>query len=324
MKSTNGDVKSLIALSVGALGVVFGDIGTSPLYAVKEIVHHLGEAGRSSAEVLGFTSLILWSLTIVIAIKYILLVLSADNDGEGGVFALYALISKIRGKGKLITSTLILLLLAVGMLFGDGIITPAISVISAIEGLAVITTNFEPFIVPITIGILTCLFLIQSKGTHSIGKVFGPIIAIWFISLGAIGLTHMVSHPEILLAFNPVYAIRFLFSHELHIILAVLGSVMLVITGGEALYADMGHFGALPIKLSWFTLTFPALILNYLGQGAFLLSDKALVQHNVFYSMVPSWGVTPMVILATAATIIASQALITGAFSLATQSFAQT
>lgn len=309
--------KSTAMLSLTALGVVYGDIGTSPLYAIKEIYHHLGAEGRSSENVLGYISLVIWSLSLVIAIKYIIFVLRADNKGEGGVFALFALLNKYKGKSIAIAS--FLLLLSVGFLFGDGIITPAISVISAVEGLSVITSAFDAFIVPITIIILIGLFMIQKKGTSVIGIFFGPIIAIWFLSLSVLGITQIVQHPEILFALNPYHAMHFMIYQDLKIMMLVLGSVILVITGGEALYADMGHFGKKPIRLSWFTLVFPALILNYLGQGAFLLSNQPIIRNHVFYSMVPNWALIPMVILSTLATIIASQALITGAFSLATQ-----
>lgn len=308
--------KSLI-LSITALGVVYGDIGTSPLYAIKEINKHLGANGRSLENVLGYISLVIWTLIIIVTIKYIILVLRADNDGEGGVFALFTLIS--RAKGKEVVFVSFLLLLSVGFLLGDGIITPAISVISAVEGLGILTTAFESFIVPITIIILVLLFLIQGKGTAKIGILFGPIIALWFFSISILGLQQIFSNPEILMALNPIQAFRFILNHDLRLLFLVLGSVILAITGGEALYADMGHFGKKPIRLSWLFLVFPALALNYLGQGAFLLSDKPLINHNVFYSMVPAWGLVPMVILATASTIIASQALITGAFSLVAQ-----
>lgn len=309
--------KKSIVLSIATLGVVYGDIGTSPLYAIKEINNHLGANGRSPENVLGYISLVIWTLIIVIAVKYIILVLRADNEGEGGVFALFALLSRLKIKGIVFAS--FLLLLSVGFLLGDGMITPAISVISAIEGLGIITTAFSPYIVPITVTILLILFLIQKKGTAKIGIIFGPIIAVWFISLTLLGIAQIINQPEIFLALSPLPAIRFILSNNFRLLLLVLGSVILVITGGEALYADMGHFGKKSIRLSWFGLVFPALVINYLGQGAFLLSRQPLINHNIFYSMVPAWGLIPMVILATLATIIASQALITGAFSLITQ-----
>jgi len=304
-------------MSIATLGVVYGDIGTSPLYAIKEINNHLGAGGRSPENVLGYISLVIWTLIIIITIKYIILVLRADNEGEGGVFALFALLSRLKVKGIVFAS--FLLLLSVGFLLGDGMITPAISVISAIEGLGIITTAFNPFIVPITVVILSMLFLIQKKGTAKIGIMFGPIIIVWFFSLILLGITQIINQPEIFLALSPLPAIRFILNNDFRLLLLVLGSVILVITGGEALYADMGHFGKKSIRLSWFGLVFPALVINYLGQGAFLLSSQPLINRNIFYSMVPAWGLIPMVILATLATIIASQALITGAFSLITQ-----
>ena len=322
MQSNKPSTSKTLLLALSALGIVFGDIGTSPLYAVKEIVFHLGSAGREPTNVFGFTSIVLWALIIIISLKYVVLVLRADNHGEGGVFALYALLQKVGDDGKILKIVSLFLLLGVGMLFGDGIITPAISVISAVEGLAVITTKFDPFIIPITVGILTSLFMIQGRGTHSIGRIFGPIIALWFLSISLLGLPHIIANPQIFLAFNPQFALNFLLNTDPHTIFLVLGSVMLVVTGGEALYADMGHFSRLPIRISWFSIAFPALLLNYLGQGAFLLGSEPIVNHNIFFSMAPSWAVGPLVLFATAATIIASQALITGAFSLAIQGIA--
>lgn len=308
---------NLWMLALGALGVVYGDIGTSPLYAIKEIFFSHAHIEINRVDVLGSISLVFWALTIIVSFKYVIMVLRADNDGEGGVFALYSLLQKYRNKFSLLISGL--LVFAAGLLFGDGIITPAISVVSAVEGLGVVTSSFEPFIIPITIGILTGLFAIQSGGTAKIGKLFGPVVLIWFAALAGIGLFHTMHNPEILAAFNPIYIIEFLRNQELHQIMAVLGSVMLVVTGGEAMYADMGHFGRKPIRISWYAITYPALVLNYLGQGAYLLSGQPVINGNLFFSLVPSWGLIPMVILATMATIIASQALITGAFSLATQ-----
>ncbi len=315
-KSSGSNVSKLLFLSIGALGVVYGDIGTSPLYAINEIYHHLKDH-ITKTDVLGFTSTVLWALTIIVSFKYVVYVLRADNDGEGGVFALYSLLKKSSGKAKTIIASL--LILAAGLLFGDGIITPAISVVSAVEGLKVITEACNPYIVPITIAILTGLFFIQSSGTSKIGKLFGPIVSVWFIAISILGIRQILLHPSILQAFNPVYAYMFLTSRDLHTILLVLGSVMLVVTGGEAMYADMGHFGRGPIRLSWFALVYPALLLNYLGQGAYVLSGNEIIGHNIFYSMVPKTFLIPMVILATLATIIASQALISGAFSLITQ-----
>lgn len=311
---------NLIKMSLGALGVVYGDIGTSPLYAINEIFFGKANIVHNLQNILGGISLVVWSLTIIVAFKYVIFVLRADNDGEGGVFALYGLLSKKRFRlGAIITT---LLIFAAGLLYGDGIITPAISVISAVEGLKVVTVAFEPFIIPITIIILTALFLVQNKGTHKIGSVFGPIIIIWFLSIAGLGLSQIIKHSQILASFNPIYAVKFLLNHSIKENLLVLGSVMLVFTGGEAMYADMGHFGRKPIRLSWFSLVYPSLLLNYLGQGAYLISGNKIIFGNIFYSLVPSVFLIPMVILATMATVIASQALISGAFSLTTQAMA--
>ena len=312
--------KPLFFLSLTALGVVYGDIGTSPLYAINEIFFGHGEMAIAPSTILGAISLVFWALTLVVTCKYIIFVLRADNDGEGGVFALSALLNQINtNRLALITVISSLLIFAAGLLFGDGIITPAISVISAVEGLKVATPFFEPYIVPITLVILTGLFLIQSKGTTKVGAIFGPIIIIWFLTIAGLGLIQILHTPVILYALHPFYALNFLTSQSLYRTLLVLGSVMLVITGGEAMYADMGHFGRTPIRISWFSLVYPALLLNYFGQGAFLLSGQAVRQGNIFYSLVPPFLLYPMVILATLATIIASQALISGAFSIATQ-----
>ena len=311
---------NLLHMALGALGVVYGDIGTSPLYSINEIFFGHAELIRNTANIFGTISLVLWSLTIIVALKYIIFVLKADNDGEGGVFALYGLLSKKKFASKVLITTL--LIFASGLLYGDGIITPAISVISAVEGLKVVTVAFEPFIIPITLVILTVLFMIQSKGTKKIGSVFGPIIVIWFFSIASLGLLQIIKYPQILQAFNPMYAIQFFLNHSIKENLLVLGSVMLVFTGGEAMYADMGHFGPKPIRLSWYGLVYPALLLNYLGQGAYLLSGNKIIFGNIFYSLVPTLFLIPMVILATMATVIASQALISGAFSLTTQAMA--
>lgn len=306
----------ILLLALGALGVVYGDIGTSPLYAVNEIFFGHALPHYTHADILGAISLVFWALTLVVAIKYVFFVLRADSDGEGGVFALYNLISNLPKSNVAITG---LLIIAAGLLYGDGMITPAISVISAVEGLKMITRSFEPYIVPITIVILTGLFSIQNKGTAKVGAIFGPIMMLWFIAIGGIGLFWTFANPAILAIVNPLHAITFLLTHEFHTILLTLGSVMLVITGGEAMYADMGHFGRLPIRIGWYAVAYPALIANYLGQGAYLLSGKAVLESNVFYSMVPAPLLLPMVILATIATVIASQALISGAFSLTMQ-----
>lgn len=307
---------SLAGLAIAALGIVYGDIGTSPLYAVNQIFFHSGLAPEQR-DVLGGISLVIWTLTIIVAVKYALLVLRAQNDGEGGVFALYGLLHpyKRRGTRLLLWS----LMLGAGLLFGDGIITPAISVLSAVEGLAVATPAFSGAVVPITVALLTLLFALQYRGTAGIGAVFGPILLVWFVVIAILGASEVQHHPEILAAFNPLLGLRFLGQAGLMDTLLVLGALMLVVTGGEAMYADLGHFGARPIRLSWFLVVYPALLLNYLGQGAYLLAGHPVVGDNLFFSMVPPSMVVPMVVLATAATVIASQALISGAFTLATQ-----
>lgn len=312
-------MKALFGMSLAALGVVYGDIGTSPLYAVNEIFFGRAQHEIGRSDILGITSIIFWVITLIVTIKYISIVLNADSDGEGGVFSLYSLIQKSKVNNRFTQLLITLFIIASGLLLGDGIITPAISVVSAVEGLKVATSALDAYIVPITIVILTGLFFIQSSGTHKIGKVFGPIIGIWFFSIGIIGFNSVFNNPSILQAFNPLYAIRFFFEHNIKTIFTVLGSVMLVITGGEAMYADMGHFGKKPIRISWFSLVYPTLLLNYFGQGAYMLSGKEVLSNNIFYSMVPKFFLLPMVILATFATIIASQALISGAFSLIAQ-----
>ncbi len=309
-----------LGLAFGALGVVYGDIGTSPLYAVNEIFLGHAKPELSHANVIGIISVVLWALIVVVAFKYVTWVLRADNEGQGGVFALLALIKKYpRRSSALLT---VLLMFAAGLLFGDGMITPAISVLSAVEGLKVIAPGMASYIVPITVVILTLLFAIQKYGTTKIGKLFGPIILVWFLSIAAIGLGHIINQPEILNALNPVHAYQALQYFTLSKLMLILGSVMLVVTGGEALYADMGHFGKNPIRLSWFSIVMPCLMLNYLGQGAYLLSGKPIVENNLFFSLVPTTLLVPMVLLAAMATVIASQALISGAFSLASQGVA--
>jgi KUP system potassium uptake protein len=309
------------ALVLGALGVVYGDIGTSPLYAMSGIfdTSHGGIAGTEE-NARGFVSLVVWALTVVVALKYLVFVLRADNDGEGGVFALYSLVHHHR-RAKL-AALLSILMLAAGLLFGDGIITPAISVLSAVEGLTVVTPMFEHAAVPITLVVLTVLFGIQSSGTARVGRVFGPVVVVWFASIAVLGVVHILRHPSILAAVDPRYGARFLVHGGARASLGVLGAVILTVTGGEALYADMGHFGKAPIRTSWFSVVFPALLLNYLGQGAYLASGAPVTGANIFFSMVPKVALVPMVILATLATVIASQALISGAFSLAAQAVA--
>lgn len=319
--STDTEIKGryLLTLSLAALGVVYGDIGTSPLYAMRECFHGPHAIAATQQNVLGVLSLIFWSLVIVISIKYLIFILRADNRGEGGILALAALViprQEIKGRG----GRWLLVLMGVfgaALLYGDGMITPAISVLSAVEGLNVATPMFQSYVIPITIVILVGIFAIQHRGTASVGAVFGPIMTVWFVLLAALGIYHIVQHPTIFGAVNPLYAVEFFAANGWRGFL-VLGSVFLVVTGGEALYADMGHFGLRPIRLGWFYLVLPALLLNYLGQGALLIADPSAAE-NPFYRMVPEWGLYPMVVLATAATVIASQALISGAFSLTRQ-----
>lgn len=311
---------ALLAAAFGALGVVYGDIGTSPLYAINEVFFGKHYFEQSHEHIVGLISTVLWALILVVALKYVTFVLRADNEGEGGVFSLLALIRTKKAKITMLYGTV--LLFAAGLLFGDGIITPAISVLSAIEGLKVATPAFDSYVIPITIGILTGLFMVQKKGTATIGKFFGPIILTWFASIAILGLRQIIATPNILEAFNPYWALQFLLHTHAIEILHTLGAVMLVITGGEALYADLGHFGKKPIRLSWFSIVMPCLMLNYLGQGAYLLSEQAVTNNNIFFSMVPTQLIYPMVILAAMATVIASQALISGVFSLSSQGVA--
>ncbi len=305
--------KSELGLAIAALGVVFGDIGTSPLYALKESFSHEHGIHLDQGAIYGILSLIFWSLIIVITIKYVFFILKADNKGEGGILALTSLVTKNERKSKL----LLFGLFGTALLYGDGMITPAISVLSAVEGLSLITPLFDPYIIPITVVILIGLFSIQKYGTATVGKVFGPVTLLWFIVLGLLGLFNIVQNISILAAINPYYAIQFFASHSYKGFF-VLGSVFLVITGGEALYSDLGHFGRMPITRAWFIIVLPALILNYFGQGAFVLAHPESI-NNPFFLMAPDWALTPLVILATFATCIASQALITGVFSLTLQ-----
>jgi KUP system potassium uptake protein len=304
-------------LTVGAAGIVYGDIGTSPLYAIDQIFFAHGGVTSTPQNVLGGISLVIWTLTIIVAIKYALLVLPAHNDGEGGVFALYGLLHQ--HKGRIVNIVLWLLMLGAGLLLGDGMITPAISVLSAVEGLGVAAPSLSRVIVPLTVLLLTMLFAIQARGTTSIGRVFGPILILWFVAIAVLGAAQIRLHPQILAALSPEYAITFLRHSGLYPTLLILGALMLVVTGGEAMYADLGHFGPRPIRVSWFGLVYPALLLNYLGQGAYMLGGATVAGGKLFYSLVPPVMLYPMVILAMVATIIASQALISGAFSLISQ-----
>lgn len=311
--------RRLAALSLTALGVVYGDIGTSPLYALRECFHGEHAVSPTHANVLGVLSLILWSLILVISVKYLGVVMRADNRGEGGILALMALVHPEQPRGKQARRWLVVAigLFGAALLYGDGMITPAISVLGAVEGLEVAAPGFTTWVVPLTIGILVGLFLFQKRGTRGVGAVFGPVTMIWFIMIAALGLVEIAHRPGVLAAVNPFHAVRFFVDNGWHGFL-VLGAVFLVVTGGEALYADMGHFGPRPIRVAWFSVVLPALLLNYFGQGALLLGDPSAA-HNPFYHLAPAWALYPMIIVATAAAIIASQAVISGAFSLTLQ-----
>jgi len=312
--------KELAGLSLAAIGVVFGDIGTSPIYAFRESFHESYGLAPSPANVLGVLSLIFWSLVLVISIKYLGFVLRADNEGEGGIIALTALVSP-PSEGPPSDRKKWLLLLAglfgAALLYGDSMITPAISVLSAIEGLQVATPVFEPYVIPITLGILVGLFSFQARGTQGVGRIFGPVTLVWFLTLAVLGVSQLLETPEALRGLNPAHAVDFFVRNEITGLL-VLGSVFLVVTGGEALYADLGHFGTRPIRLTWFGIVMPALVLNYFGQGALLLGSPEAVEQP-FFLMAPGWATYPLVGIATAATVIASQAVISGAFSLSRQ-----
>ncbi|ENV95055.1 potassium uptake protein [Acinetobacter calcoaceticus ANC 3680] len=309
---------TLPATALAALGVVFGDIGTSPLYALKESFHAAHGLGIKPENVLGILSIIFWCLMLIISIKYVAIVMRADNNGEGGIMALLAL--NLR-KAKIADNKKIYMIaigfIGASLFFGDGIITPAISVLSAVEGLSIATDVFDPFIMPIAITIIIALFLVQKHGTAFVGKFFGPITMVWFLSLGMLGLHSVIQTPVVLGMFSPHWAIQFIY-HQPLMTFFVMGAVVLTVTGGEALYADMGHFGPIPIRLAWFFVVLPCLVLNYAGQGALLLRDPAAIQ-NPFYLLVPQWALYPMIIMATMATVIASQAVISGVFSLARQ-----
>src|SRR5262245_21275492 len=306
-----------LSLTIGSIGVVYGDIGTSPLYAFREAISAATGAGNSASEpvVLGILSLIVWALLLVVTAKYILILLRADNKGEGGTLALMALASHslLRRGG-----TIILLGIISGALFyGDAIITPALSVLSAIEGLKVVTPTFDAYVVPLTVVVLVALFAVQSRGTASVATFFGPVMLLWFGAIAAAGIWHAGSNPVVLLAFNPIYGVQFLLQHGL-VGFFTLGAVFLVVTGAEALYADLGHFGRAPIRFAWLVVVLPALTLNYLGQGALVLANPKAIE-NPFFLLYPEWALLPMVLLATIATVIASQAVISGAYSLTRQ-----
>jgi len=313
------DRRYLLILSLGALGVVYGDIGTSPLYAMRECFFGPHAMPVTRDNIFGVLSLVFWSLILVISVKYLVFVMRADNRGEGGIMSLMSLISprvareRISRRGFLLGVGLF----GAALLYGDGIITPAITVLSAIEGLNVATPFFQPYVIPITIVILIRLFFLQRRGTAGIGALFGPLMIVWFATIATLGLIHVVRVPSVLQSLNPVYSVRFMLTNQWHGFL-VLGTVFLVVTGGEALYADMGHFGRKPIRLAWFVIVLPALVINYLGQGALLMRDPSAAQF-LFYKMAPSWALYPLVVLATLAASVASQAVISGAFSLTRQ-----
>ena len=321
MKSNSGGRLHLAGLTLAALGVVYGDIGTSPLYALRECFDGPHALQASPENILGILSLFVWSLILIVAVKYIGFVMQADNKGEGGILALLALAfpeTESKGARKSLTQIMVGLGLFGGaLLYGDGMITPAVSVLGAVEGLNVIEPRLQSWIVPISTVILTLLFAAQRVGTAKMGNVFGPVMIVWFLTLATLGIHGIAGKPEVLAALNPIHGLRFLHQGGWYVF-PVLGSVFLVVTGGEALYADMGHFGRRPIRIAWFTMVLPALVLNYLGQGALLLQDPASAT-NPFYNLAPKWMTAPLVGLATAAAVIASQALISGAFSLTMQ-----
>jgi KUP system potassium uptake protein len=308
---------SIAALTLGAIGVVYGDIGTSVLYAMKEVFGG-GHVPLTPDNIYGILSIFVWTLTTIVSVKYVMLVLRADNNGEGGLIAMLALASMaVKDKPQLRKVLLVVGIFGTSLFYGDGVITPAISVLGAMEGLEVISPHFKSWIVPLTLIILFGLFYVQKRGTASIGRFFGPITLVWFIVLALLGIIHIVQNPQILWALSPHYALGFMWRNP-HITFIILGAVVLCVTGAEALYADMGHFGKRPIRLAWFWVVMPTLILNYFGQGALLLKNPAAVK-NPFYLMAPDWALIPLLVLATAAAVIASQALISGAFSVTRQ-----
>src|SRR6186713_167281 len=315
--SQHGPRSSLAGLTLGAIGVVYGDIGTSVLYAVKEVFGS-GHVPFTHANVYGVLSIFFWTLTVIVSIKYVVLVLRADNNGEGGLIAMLALASQaVKGRPALRRRLLFVGIFGTAIFFGDGVITPAISVLGAVEGLQVAAPALHTYIVPITLAVLTALFMFQRHGTERVGKLFGPVMAVWFVVIAILGVMHIGDNPAILKSLLPHYALLFMFTHPAVAFIA-LGSVVLCVTGAEALYADMGHFGKRPIRLAWFGMAMPALLLNYFGQGAMLLADPSKVG-NPFFQMAPPWALYPLIALATCAAVIASQALITAAFSVAKQ-----
>jgi KUP system potassium uptake protein len=308
---------SLTALTLGAIGVVYGDIGTSVLYAVKEIFGS-GHVPFTTDNIYGILSILFWTLTVIVSIKYVVLVLRADNEGEGGLIAMLALASQaVKDKPQLRRVLLSIGIFGTCLFYGDGVITPAISVLGAMEGLVVVSPKFGKYVVPLTLAVIFCLFLVQKKGTAGIGRLFGPITLVWFAVIAALGVWHIADNPVILWALSPHYAVVFIWENP-GTAFILLGAVVLCVTGAEALYADLGHFGKKPIRLAWFSVVMPSLTLNYFGQGALLLKNPEAVK-NPFYMMAPDWALIPLVVLATMAAVIASQALITGAFSVTKQ-----
>ena len=315
--SVQSSKSSLAALTLGAIGVVYGDIGTSVLYAVKEVFGS-GHVPFTPDNIYGILSIFFWTLTVIVSLKYVVLVLRADNNGEGGLIAMLALASQaVKDKPRLRKVLLAVGIFGTSLFYGDGVITPAISVLSAVEGLEVVSPHFKQYVIPLTLVVLFCLFAVQKRGTSGIGKFFGPVTLIWFLTIAVLGVSHIVTHPEILWAMSPHHAVGFMWAHP-GISFIILGAVVLCVTGAEALYADLGHFGKRPIRLAWFGVAMPALTLNYFGQGALLLAEPDAVK-NPFFMMAPDWALIPLVGLATLATVIASQALITGAFSVTKQ-----
>ncbi len=312
-----GPADSLPKLALGAIGVVFGDIGTSPLYAMKESFIGANPLTVDQPHIFGVLSLVFWTMTLIVTLKYVLITLRADNHGEGGSLALLALLTRATGSGRRAATVVLLGVFATALFYGDAIITPAISVLSAVEGLTVVEAGLQPLVLPIAIGVLIGLFLIQARGTAKVGTVFGPIVLVYFAVLALLGISNIASHPEILGILNPYWAFHF-FLADPGLAFLALGSIVLAVTGAETLYADMGHFGRKPIAVSWLYLVFPCLMLNYMGQGALLLSTPEAIA-NPFYLMAPEWARLPLVALATMATIIASQAVISGAFSVTQQ-----
>jgi KUP system potassium uptake protein len=305
-------------LALGALGVVFGDIGTSPLYALQTVfsIDH-NNVKPTPVDVFGVISMVIWAITIVVSVKYVALVMRADNDGEGGILALVALLREKLLQPRRLAVAMTLGMFGAALFYGDSVITPAISVMSAIEGVVVVNPSLKQLVLPVSVVVLTVLFVVQRWGTEAVGKAFGPVMTVWFVVLAVLGLPHIVRHPEILAALSPTYALAFVVEHPFTAFVAM-GAVVLTITGAEALYADMGHFGARPIRTAWYAVVFPALALNYFGQGAMILHEPATID-NPFFNLAPSWATLPLVVLATLATVIASQAVISGAYSVSRQ-----